>query len=212
MTKQDLQLNTYLFGEQLGIGENLIKALSDFYYRIEPIQKSIDIEHTRKTPYRIVKSMCELFKGCWEDPAKVLEPLFYNKGYDELIYSNDVPFVSSCAHHNLPFFGKMHFAYLPDKQIVGLSKIPRLVRVLSRRPQIQEQLTTQIVTIFDNVVNPKGCALVVEAYHLCLMVRGIEAAPAYTKTSALHGVFKTNDTTRQEFLNGIRKTTDQIWP
>lgn len=202
----------YLFDEQVDVADALMDALHDFYFRIPQIQQCIDPEHTHKTPKRIVESMLEMFNGCWEDPGFLLQPLFENKEYDELVYSNDIPFVSSCAHHNLPFFGKMHFSYLPDKKIVGLSKVPRLIRALSRRPQIQEKLTMEVVSVFQEVVNSKGCGLVVEAYHLCAMVRGIEAAPMYTKTTALRGVFKENDSTRQEFLNGIRKTTNQIWP
>ena len=180
-------------------------------YASVDIAKCIDNEHIKDTPRRVVDSMMEMFKGCFEDPEKVLKVTFSDK-YDEIVYVNDISFVSNCAHHNLPFLGKMHFGYLPKGKIVGLSKIPRLIEIYARRPQVQEKLTQDIVDMFMKKVNPQGCGLVVEAWHLCMMIRGVNQRPAYTKTTALRGTFKTNESTKQEFLRGITQTSRQIWP
>lgn len=197
--------------DESDVALRLIVQLEKFF-SFANIRKDIDPQHLSGTPYRIVKSMIEMFHGCWEDPDEALNTLFSNTKYDEIIYENDISFASNCAHHNLAFFGKMHFGYLPDKSIVGLSKIPRLIRVYSKRPQVQELLTQQIVDKFMAIVEPQGCGLVVEAYHLCMLIRGIEAIPTYTKTTALRGTFKSNESTKQEFLQGIKKTTGVIWP
>lgn len=178
---------------------------------LESIKDSIDAEHIRETPERVVKALFEMLQGHFEDPRDVLKKSFKNGRYDEILYVNDISFVSLCAHHALPFFGKCHFGYLPGEYIVGLSKIPRLIEVYSKRLQIQEQLTIEIVDTFNEALKPKGCGLVIEAYHLCMAIRGVENESAYTKSTALRGVFA-NGTTKQEFLDGIRKTTEKIWP
>lgn len=179
----------------------------DILYRRELIQ------HSSKTPERTADAIFDLFRGCWQDPEKILNSALFNTPKcDELIYQNDVSFVSVCLHHTLPFLGKAHFAYLPKDYIVGISKIPRLIECFACRPQIQEQLAQDIVETFMRVVDPSGCGVVIEAWHLCEMIRGVEQKTAYTKTSALRGAFKTNDSLKQEFLNGIRRTSEQIWP
>lgn len=182
------------------------------FYAHKPIAECISHEHTNTTPNRMASSMVEMFWGCWQNPDDVLKKVFTEDTYDEIIYVNDISFVSNCAHHNLPFFGRMHFGYLPNKKIVGLSKIPRLVEIYARRPQVQEKLTQDIVNKFMEKISPFGCGLVIEAYHLCMMIRGIEQQPAYTKTTALRGTFKDNESTKQEFLHGIKKTTERLWP
>lgn len=192
--------------------EDLRIALRKFY-SIDQIHKTFPVEeHIEKTPTRIVNSMMELFRGCWQNPEEELRTAFMETSYDEMIFINDIPFVSSCAHHQLPFVGKAHFAYIPNGKIVGLSKVPRLIDAYAYRPQIQEKLTVEIVHAFNTIIQPKGCGLVVEAHHFCMMVRGAESSPSYAKTQALRGVFKTSEVTRNEFLNGIRKTTEKIWP
>jgi GTP cyclohydrolase I len=187
-----------------------IRLAMQSLYDLEAIKDSIDREHIHNTPDRIAKSMLEMIEGCWQDPREVLNTVFKNGIYDELVYVNNISFVSQCAHHNLSFFGKAHFGYLPDKYVVGLSKIPRLVEVYSKRPQIQEKLTCEIVDTFMEVVKPKGCGLVMEAYHLCMAIRGVENENAYTKTTALRGTFK--EGTKEEFLSGIKQVTSHIWP
>lgn len=189
----------------------LLQALMETY-DIDAISSSVPACHIDKSPRRVADTFFEMFKGCWEEPASYLDVTFDEAGYDEIVYVNDISFVSMCAHHNLPFFGRMHFGYLPSNKVVGLSKIPRLVQGFARRPQIQEILTCQIVDTFNEKLEPRGCGLVVEAYHLCMSIRGVESKPTYTKTAALRGMFKSQLSTKQEFLDGIRKTTSQIWP
>jgi GTP cyclohydrolase I len=190
--------------------ETLEKALEQYFYR-PVITDSIGQEHVEKTPKRIVETLREMFIGLTQTPQSALDTVFTNGSYDEIVYCNNVGFASTCAHHALTFFGKMHFGYLPDKGIVGLSKIPRLMFVFAKRPQLQEKLTIDIVDSFMDIVKPKGCGLVIEAYHLCLLVRGVQALPAYTKTTALRGCFR-DGSTKQEFLQGITQVTTQIWP
>jgi|SRR5579864_7667315 len=197
--------------DEEAIARSLMIALKD-YFEISHIYTAIPKDHTEDTPLRVVRSMTEMFRGCWSDPEKHLEVTFNDSDYDEIVYMNDIGFVSNCAHHNLPFFGKVHFGYLPAKKIVGLSKIPRMIRDFALRPQVQEKLTTDIANCFMNAVSPQGCGVVIEAFHLCVMIRGIEQKPSYTKTSALRGSFKENESTKQEFLHGIKKTTEHIWP
>lgn len=180
-------------------------------YSLRKVRECVPPDHIDKTPMRTTQAIFELFEGCDIDPAETLKTKFDNVKYNELIYVNDISFVSVCAHHTLPFFGKAYFGYVPNKSIVGISKIPRLVECLSRRPQIQEQLSQQIVDTFMQEVKPFGCGIVIEAWHLCMMIRGARQQSAYTKTTALRGSFEL-DPTRSEFLNGIRQSTERIWP
>lgn len=193
---------------------DLVMTLEDAYrklYSHPEIAKCISAEHVQKSPERIARSLFEFYRGCWEDPKKILTTTFQNGHYDEMIYVNDIQFVSFCAHHGLPFFGKAHFAYMPHDKIVGLSKIPRLVEALAHRPQVQEKLTIDIVDTFDTVVKPTGCGMVMEAIHLCMAIRGVENESAYTKTTAIRGNFKF-PAIKSEFLDGVRKTGGQLWP
>ena len=164
---------------------------------------NISSDHRRDTPKRFVKAFEEYFCGLKQDPEEVLHRGFEVGNYDEMVTVKNISFVSFCAHHLVPFAGKVHFAYLPNKQIVGLSKIPRLVEVYAKRPQVQEQLTTQIVDTFQKVVNPRGCGVVIEALHLCMAIRGIKKDQAITRTTALRGCFK-KESTKREFLGGIK--------
>lgn len=188
--------------------EAAFKAL----YVIPHVKDVLPDDHLERTPHRSMQAIFEMFAGCFQDPFMLLESQFTNKKYDQLIWENDISFVSTCAHHTMPFFGKAHFGYLPNESIVGLSKIPRLVECYALRPQFQEQLTDAIVDTFMKAVRPWGCGIVMEAWHFCVCVRGAKQRPAYTKTCALRGSFKTDPVVRSEFLNGIRKTTEQIWP
>jgi GTP cyclohydrolase I len=180
-------------------------------YDIPEVKEVVFEDHIEKTPHRSTQAIFEMFAGCWQDPVNILDAIFSSQKYDEIVYENDISFVSTCMHHTMPFFGKAHFAYLPNESIVGLSKIPRLVECYARRPQIQEQLSVAIVDTFMKIIKPYGCGVVIEAWHFCVSVRGANQRPAYTKTCALRGSFK-DDPTRTEFLNGIRKTTEQLWP
>ena len=180
---------------------------------IPEIAQTIEKEHIHETPVRFVKAYQEFFGGCWEDPKLVLEKKFEEKKYDEMIYVNEIKFVSFCAHHLVPFMGRVHFAYIPNKYVVGLSKIPRLVEIYARRPQVQEKLTQEIVDTFQEVLQPKGCGCVVEATHMCMAIRGVKKDDAYMRTTALRGAFLEKDIVRQEFLDGIRHGKNgAIWP
>ena len=131
--------------------------------------------------------------------------MFDASDYDEMVIVKDIDVFSMCEHHLLPFFGKCHVAYLPDKKVVGLSKIPRVVEVFSRRLQIQEKLTTQIAKAIENAVKPKGVGVVVEALHLCVMARGVEKGNTHMVTSSMQGRFRSDSKTREEFLDLIRR-------
>ena len=192
--------------------KRLIQDAISALYSIDTVQDTIGLEHIEKTPTRVADSIFELLEGCWVDPKQELSTAFTEETYDEIVYVNSISFVSMCAHHLLPFFGKAYFGYLPDGKIVGLSKIPRLIETYSKRPQVQEKLTVEIVDTFDEVIKPKGCGLVMEGIHLCMAIRGVENESAYSRTTALRGIFKTNESTKQEFLQGIQQVSKQIWP
>lgn len=197
---------------QFDIWKNLGLAIKGML-GIEQIAQSISNVHTDGTPERFVKAYQEFFAGCWEDPKEVLDKKFEEKKYNEMVYVNDIKFVSFCAHHLVPFMGRVHFAYIPNKYVVGLSKIPRLVEVFARRPQVQEKLTQEIVDTFDEVIKPQGCGIVVEATHMCMAIRGVKKDDAYMRTTALRGSFLQKEIVRQEFLDGIRHGKNgAIWP
>jgi GTP cyclohydrolase I len=159
-----------------------------------------------KTPERVAKAYKFFTQGYQEDPADILNGALYPIEYDEMVVIRDIDFFSLCEHHLLPFYGKCHVAYLPSRQIVGLSKIPRLVEVYSRRLQVQERLTVQIAETLQQTLNPQGVAVVMEARHLCMMMRGVETPNAVAVTSSMHGVFQSQQQTREEFLELIRRS------
>ena len=157
-----------------------------------------------KTPARVAESMRFLTGGYEEDISEIInEAVFEGEAYDEMVLVKDIEFYSLCEHHMLPFFGQCHIAYMPDQKIVGLSKIPRLVDVFARRLQVQERLTTQIAQILEDVLKPKGVAVVMEGEHLCMMMRGVEKQNSVMTTSAMKGIFRKEINTRSEFLNLI---------
>ena len=155
------------------------------------------------TPERVTKSMAFLTKGYNEDPTKILRGALYDVDYDEMVIVKDIEMFSLCEHHMLPFFGKVHVAYIPKGKVIGLSKIPRLVEVFARRLQVQERLTRQIADAIQEVIEPQGVGVVVEARHLCMMMRGIEKQHSSTVTSAMVGCFRQKET-RLEFLSLVR--------
>ncbi len=158
-----------------------------------------------KTPERAEKAFRFLTKGYRQDVDVVLNGALFPIKYDEMVIVRDIDFFSICEHHLLPFFGKCHVAYLPDKEIIGLSKIPRLVEIFSRRLQVQERLTTQIAETLQEKIKPQGTAVVMEARHLCMMMRGIKKQNAIAITSSMLGVFRTRRETREEFLSLIHR-------
>ncbi len=159
-----------------------------------------------KTPERIEKALEFLTKGYREDPSKVLHGALFDVAYDEMVIVKDIEMYSLCEHHMLPFFGKVHVAYIPDGKVIGLSKAPRLVEVYARRLQVQERLTRQIAEAIQEAIHPQGVGVVIEARHLCMMMRGVEKQNSSTVTSAMLGVFQKQNT-RAEFLSLIRERT-----
>ena len=158
-----------------------------------------------KTPERVAKALRFLTQGYQQDVEEVFNGALYSVKYDEMVVVRDIDFFSLCEHHLLPFYGKCHVAYIPNDRVVGLSKIPRLVEVFSRRLQVQERLTVQIAETLQEKLNPQGVAVVIEARHLCMMMRGVETPNAVAVTSSMHGVFLNQQKTREEFLTLIRR-------
>jgi len=157
------------------------------------------------TPERMEKSMAFLTRGYAMDVKTVLHEALFEVEYDEMVIVKDVEFFSMCEHHLLPFFGKAHIAYVPNGKVIGLSKIPRVVDVFARRLQVQERLTTEIADAISEAIDPQGVAVILEAQHLCMMMRGVEKQHSATVTSAMRGVFKTQVQTRNEFLSLVRR-------
>tara|TARA_B100000575_G_C23133392_1_gene657856 strand:+ start:430 stop:1023 length:594 start_codon:yes stop_codon:yes gene_type:complete len=156
-----------------------------------------------KTPERASKAMKFLTEGYEKDPKQILQSAMFKEDYNEMVIVKDIELYSLCEHHLLPFFGKAHIAYIPNGQIVGLSKLPRVVDVFSRRLQVQERLTEQILDCINKTLKPKGVAVVIEASHMCMMMRGVQKQNSTTTTSGFRGAFKNTDT-RNEFLNLIQ--------
>lgn len=158
-----------------------------------------------RTPERMEKSMAFLTRGYAMDVTAVLHDALFDVDYDEMVIVKDIEFFSQCEHHLLPFFGKAHIAYVPNSKVIGLSKIPRLVDVFARRLQVQERLTRQISEAIQDAIHPQGVAVILEAQHLCMMMRGVEKQHSSTVTSAMLGVFKEQLQTRNEFLSLVRR-------
>jgi len=166
---------------------------------IEAIGEIPEREGLKDTPGRVVKSWKKLFSGYDKDP-KDLMTVFDGEDYDEMIVVNNIEFYSTCEHHMIPFFGKAHIGYIPDGKIIGLSKIPRLVEIFSRRLQNQERLTQQISSTLNSLLKPKGVGVILEAKHLCMMARGVQKQNSSVRTSSVQGLFKKDPRTREEFL------------
>ncbi len=160
------------------------------------------------TPRRVAKSMKFLTSGYEQDVKAVLNNALFDVDYSEMVIVKDIDFFSLCEHHLLPFFGKCHVAYIPRTKVIGLSKIPRLVDVFSRRLQVQERLTNQIAETIHDTINPLGVAVVMEATHLCMAMRGVEKQRSFAVTSAMLGAFRDRDRTRAEFLELVRRRHD----
>jgi GTP cyclohydrolase I len=161
------------------------------------------------TPSRVEKSMAFLTKGYDQDPTQILRGALFDVDYDEMVIVKDIEMFSLCEHHMLPFFGKVHVAYIPKGKVIGLSKIPRLVEVFARRLQVQERMTRQIADAIQHAINPQGVGVVIEARHLCMMMRGIEKQHSSTVTSAMVGCFQQKET-RSEFLSLVRQQATSL--
>ena len=174
----------------------------NFFKIIELLGENTEREGLEKTPMRAAKAMKFLTKGYEEDPKQILQSAMFSEDYNEMVIVKDIELYSLCEHHMLPFFGKAHIAYIPNGKIVGLSKIPRVVDVFSRRLQVQERLTEQVLDCINETLEPVGVGVVIEASHMCMMMRGVQKQNSTTTTSGFRGSFKETDT-RNEFLKLI---------
>jgi GTP cyclohydrolase I len=157
-----------------------------------------------RTPARVAKSLRFFSQGYKQDPVDILNNALFDVSYDEMVIVKDIEFYSLCEHHILPFLGRAHVAYIPNGKVVGLSKIPRVVEMFARRLQVQERFTTQIAETLEAVLEPKGVAVVIEAIHLCMMMRGVQQQNSFAITSSLRGAFESDPKTRAEFMDLIR--------
>jgi len=172
--------------------------------QMELVGEDPDRQGLRRTPMRVAESMSFLTSGYQLDPMTVLNDALFDAVSDEMVIVKDIDFYSLCEHHMLPFFGKCHIAYLPRKKVIGLSKLPRLVDVYARRLQIQERMTFEIANTVKKLINAQGVGVVIEAQHLCMMMRGVEKQNSYAVTSTMLGGFRTDPRTRSEFLELLR--------
>ncbi len=172
---------------------------------LKAVGEDPDREGLRNTPDRVARMYTELLSGYNADPAKIINGALFNINYDEMVLVRDIEFYSLCEHHMLPFIGRAHVAYLPAGKVIGLSKIPRIVDMYARRLQIQERMTRQIADLLQTTLQPQGVAVVIEGMHLCSMMRGVKKHDARMTTSAMHGAFRANLATRQEFLDNISR-------
>jgi GTP cyclohydrolase IA len=163
-----------------------------------------DREGLAKTPERYTQALQYFTKGYSEDPEQILRGALFDVDYDEMVIVKDIEMFSLCEHHVLPFFGKVHVAYIPKGKVIGLSKVPRLVEVFARRLQVQERLTVQIAETIQKTIQPLGVGVVIEARHLCMMMRGVEKQHSKTITSSLRGIFRSEKQTRDEFLRLVQ--------
>jgi GTP cyclohydrolase I len=188
------------------VSEGLSEVSTEEMYReiLSRLGEDPSRQGLQATPARVEKAMAELTKGYDEDPTQILRGALFDEDYDEMVIVKDIEMFSLCEHHMLPFFGKVHVAYIPKGKVIGLSKIPRLVEVFARRLQIQERLTRQIADAIQNAIAPQGVGVIIEARHLCMMMRGIEKQHSSTVTSAMVGCFRQKET-RLEFLSLVRQ-------
>jgi len=184
--------------------EENIKELSTIYYRVlKLIGEDPDREGLKRTPVRVAKALNFLTMGYNQNPCEIINSAKFKEEYRQMVLVKDIDIYSMCEHHMLPFFGKAHVAYIPDRYITGLSKIARVVEAFSRRLQVQERLTTQIRNCIQDCLNPLGVAVVIEAQHMCMQIRGVQKQNSVTTTSAFTGIFLSNLNTREEFVHLI---------
>ena len=168
---------------------------------LDKIGEDSNREGLLKTPKRVAKSWKFLTKGYDTKVEEIINGAIFNEKYDEMVTINNIDFYSVCEHHLIPFFGKAHVAYIPDGKVVGLSKIPRIVEMFSRRLQLQERMTQQIASTLNDVLAPKGVAVILEAQHMCMQMRGVEKQNSHATTSFMTGLFREDERTRKEFLD-----------
>jgi GTP cyclohydrolase I len=203
MTEKGKRTEELSLGEPVSVEKS--ESIADLVRRmLQLIGEDPERDGLRHTPERFEKALRFLTSGYHQDPKKLLNGAMFSVCYDQMVLVKDIEVYSLCEHHMIPFFGKCHVAYIPDKKVVGLSKIPRLVNMFARRLQIQERLTNQIASAIQQEISPFGVGVVVEARHLCMVMRGVEKQNSQTVTSAMLGAFRENVQTREEFLSLIR--------
>lgn len=191
--------------EQTNVNVALVK--DTILQLLEAIGENPEREGLKNTPDRVSRMYVELLSGYTADPEQIINDALFNISYDEMVLVRDIEFYSLCEHHMLPFIGRAHIAYIPDGKVIGLSKIPRIVDMYARRLQVQERLTRQIADLLQETLQPQGVAVVIEALHMCSMMRGVKKHDARMTTSAMHGAFRANLATRQEFLANISRNS-----
>lgn len=199
--KEILERIAGLFSDEMD-HQRIVDAVSII---LESIGEDPEREGLLRTPSRVANSYQELLSGYRTDPIDLLNEAIFDVTYDEMVIVRDIEFYSMCEHHMLPFLGRAHVAYLPKGKVIGLSKIPRIVDMFARRLQVQERMTRQIAELVDELLHPKGVAVVVEGLHLCSVMRGVKKHDARMTTSSMAGAFRTNLPTRQEFLDNISR-------
>ncbi len=201
---ENIEFDDNLFDERLA-GEKIdAPAIQEAVLRIlQAVGENPERDGLKRTPERVARMYAELLSGYHADPNVVVNDAIFEVKYDEMVIVRDVEFYSLCEHHLLPFMGRVHVAYIPDGKVLGLSKIPRIVDLFARRLQVQERMTRQIADLIRDLLHPQGVAVVVEGLHLCMMMRGVQKHNARMTTSAMHGAFRSNLATRQEFLENI---------
>lgn len=203
---EHLEFDDNLFDERLVGGKIDIPEVQAAVSRIlRAVGEDPDRDGLQRTPERVARMYAELLSGYHTDPNAIVNDAIFEVKYDEMVIIRDVEFYSLCEHHLLPFMGRVHVAYIPNGKVLGLSKIPRIVDLFARRLQVQERMTSQIADLIRDLLHPQGVAVVVEALHLCMMMRGVQKHSARMTTSAMHGAFRSNLATRQEFLEMISK-------
>lgn len=168
-----------------------------------------DREGLQRTPHRVAKAMAELLQGYRVDPAKLINDALFDVEYDDMVIVRDIPYHSMCEHHMLPFLGKAQIAYIPNGKVIGLSKIPRIVDMFAQRLQVQERMTRQIAEFINEVLQPKGVAVVLDGVHMCSMIRGVKKHGSGMTTSSMLGVFRKDERTRAEFMAHIHRASGQ---
>lgn len=192
-----------------GNGDSHQKSIDPLETHVKAILQELETTPERegliRTPQRVASALRFMTSGYAQDPSKILLKAVFNEKYDQMVIVKDIDFYSLCEHHLLPFYGKCHIGYIPNGRVIGLSKIPRVVEVFARRLQIQERLTQEIASAIESAVKPHGVGVVIEAFHLCMAMRGVEKQNAYATTSELLGAFRAHERTRLEFLSFIRR-------
>ncbi len=196
-----------LFTEDIGDRKIIEEAVRDI---LTMIGENPDRDGLKRTPERVARMYGELMSGYRTDPIALVNDAIFDVAYDEVVIVRDIEFYSLCEHHMLPFIGRAHVAYLPKGCVIGLSKIPRIVDMFARRLQVQERMTRQIADFINELLHPRGVAVVVEALHLCSMMRGVKKHDARMTTSTMLGAFRNNMSTRMEFLDNISRGAEHL--